>query len=383
MSILENLQRYGVAPPLASKVKAAELSLTKIRALSKNDLVKLFLFSPQEASELKKCVSRQPIDAEVATSLLSRSNHLCCVCKGDKGVGVVLHHIIEYEKSQDNSYTNLAVLCPNDHDRAHQSGLSLALTVDQVLKAKTSWEHQVEIENVRKAARSIQVVDEAVDYINIQRIEEMCLQRFGKIPRTTITSFMRQKGILGAGDRFDEKFVRDNLSHGSYLFDYVNSHETEHYRELLVKLSETIEFDDLSEAIRSGFRKLSVLEGKYAFFVGGVASKYPQYPILGSQAFEWKYKKGKVEVTWHADAKYFMSSSSISRQGSINRYLIYGLVRTVAKLETGVIQVKCSPLFVAQPREYVDRTPLIAWRKNRYLNFEDDEVDEDILTEDN
>jgi hypothetical protein len=141
------------------------------------------------------------------------------------------------------------------------------------------------------------------------------------------------------------------------LFDYINSHETEHYRQLLMKLSETITFSDLSEAARSGIRKLTALEGKYAFFVGGVHSKRPKRPIPTSKPIDWRFKTTRVEITWDGDAKYLMSSSAIGRQGGVNRYIVYGLVRTVHKPVKGPIQVTCSPLLVAQPTTYVDRTP--------------------------
>ena len=221
--------------------------------------------------------------------------------------------------------------------------------------------------NVRKAAQALDVDDEAIDYVNIMRIEEMCLRRFGAVPSTDISASLRRAGILGPDLRFDEVLVRNTLSGGGYLFDYGNSQETEHYRQLLMKLSETITFEDLSEAARSGIRKLEALESKYAFFVGGVSSKRPKRPIMASQPVDWRFKTTKVEITWNGDAKYLMSSSAISRQGEVNRYIIYSLVRTVLRPEKGPIKVTCSPLLVAQPSAYVDRTPAIARRPHGAL----------------
>jgi HNH endonuclease len=371
MPVLNRLLQYGVASPLAKKAEAAGLTVSTIRSTSQSVMVKKFGLETQEAAELKKCVARRPIDAD--DTLLSRSNHVCCVCKGQKGDGVIVHHIVEYERSQDNSYANLAILCPNDHDRAHHGGLTIGLTVEQIGKAKRSWEHQVEVANVRKAAQALDVPDEAIDYINIMRIEEMCVRRFGAVPSTDISASLSRAQILGSDLRFDEAFVRKTLSGGGYLFDYTNSRETEHYRQLLMKLSETITFEDLSEAARSGIRKLRALEGKYAFFVGGVSSKRPKYPIRESKPVVWRFKITNVEITWNGDAKYLMSSSAIFRQGNVNRYIIYGLVRTVHKPDKGPIQVTCSPLLVAQPSAYVDRTPAIAWRRH----WGDDQIEDE------
>lgn len=368
MSALDRLLQYGIASPLAEKARAAGLTTTKIRTLAVRDLVEKFRLEAAEAAELKKCVSRQPIDVEIAELLLRSSNHVCCVCKGAKGHGVIIHHIVEYERSQDNSYSNLAVLCPNDHDRAHQKGLTLGLTVDQIKKSKYLWEQRVEVLNAERAAKAINVRSEAVDYVNVMRIEEMCIQRFGSVPTTTISPSLLRAGIIGPDRRFDEKYVREQKSGRKYLFDYINSGETEHYRQLLEKLSEQVDFEDLSEVARRGIRKISALEGRFAFFIGGVSSKRPKLPIAGSEPFEWRYKARSVEITWNGDAKYLISMSAIGRQGSVNRYVIYCLVRTVVKIQDA-IQVKCSPLFVAQPTAFVERKPAVAWQRleARYL----------------
>lgn len=375
MSAEDRFLQYGVSSTLADKAVRAGLTVTTARALPIRELTGKFSLSGAEASELKKCVVRQPIDARVAELLLTRSNHVCCVCKGIKGTAVILHHLVEYEVSQDNSYGNLAVLCPNDHDRAHSSGLSLGLTDAQITSSKVAWEKQVELTNAQTAARGIVVDDDAIDYVNVMRIEEMCVRRFGKVPGTTITPSLRRAGILGPDLRFDEAHVRKKLSGRSYMFDYVNSSETEHYRQLLTKLSEVVDFEDLSEAARSGVRKLRALEGRYAYFIGAVSSTRPKLPITRkTQPLVLHHTSRGVRITWDGDPNYLMSMSSISRQGRTNRYIIYCLVRTVEKPDPkGPVEVTASPLLIAQPSAYVDRTPAIAWR--RYVpadDFDDD-----------
>jgi len=377
MAALDRLLTYGVSSTLADKAVAAGLTTTKVRALSKADLMGKYGLTGGESAELKKCVVRDPIDPQIADLLLERSNHLCCVCRGANRSGVILHHIEEYERTQDNSYRNLAVLCPNDHDRAHRSaGLTLGLTAEQIRKAKEKWEKLVELSNAQNAARTLDVNDEAIDYVNIMRIEEMCIRRFGSVPPTSISPYLTRKGILGPGRRFDEAFVRKNLSRGSYLFDYINSSETEHYRQLLAELSQTITFEDLSDAARRGIRRLKALEGKHAYFIGSVSSKRPKRPIKGSAPLTWRHKTNKVDIRWDADANYLMSSSSISRQGQTNRYILYGLVRTVHAEAGKPVQVTCSPLLVAQPSAHVDRTPDIAWR--RHWASDGDEAEDDF-----
>jgi HNH endonuclease len=147
------LIQYGLARDFAERVHGAGLTVTSARATSIKNLVSKYGFSSAEATELRKCVDREPIDPEVVNRLLLRGNFTCSLCKGQKGVSYVIHHIVEYEKTQDNRYENLIVVCPNDHDLAHQTGLTLRITADQLRNAKTAWEREVEIRNAERAVQ--------------------------------------------------------------------------------------------------------------------------------------------------------------------------------------------------------------------------------------
>lgn len=148
-----NLMRYGVTQDFAQKVHARALTVTTIRGTSIKNLVSKYKLSEDEARELKQCVEREPIAPAVMNRLLSRSNFTCCACKGTKGLSFVIHHIVAYEKTQDNTYDNLIVLCPADHDLAHQAGLSLRIPPEQLRKAKAEWEKTVDTMNAGRAVR--------------------------------------------------------------------------------------------------------------------------------------------------------------------------------------------------------------------------------------
>uniref|UniRef100_UPI002AB2C223 HNH endonuclease signature motif containing protein n=1 Tax=Burkholderia sp. BCC1993 TaxID=2817444 RepID=UPI002AB2C223 len=203
------------------------LTVSKARVLSQKDMVSKYGLSESEAKDLAVAVRRAAIDPDVAQLLLESSNFVCCACKGVKSPAYIIHHIVEYEKTQDNSYTNLAVLCPTDHDLAHQGGLTLRLTDDQIRRAKASWEKSVEIANAQRAAQKIDVSDDAIDYVNVKRIEELCVRLFKKIPNTDLTGGLKRVGILKADGSFDQKYVQTNLSGGRYLFDYI-THQGKH-----------------------------------------------------------------------------------------------------------------------------------------------------------
>lgn len=96
------------------------------------------------------------------------------------------------------------------------------------------------------------------------------------------------------------------------------------------------------------------------------------------------YSRKKLRIEWILDPSFLMSMSAIVRVGGKNRYIIYCLVRTVDERADGSILVKASPLLIAQPTRYVDKTPTIAYQKlyEKYLEegLIDDDLDDDGLT---
>lgn len=150
----ENLLRYGVSIGLARKAVESGLTVSKIRPLSLSDLTNTFSMTQAEATELKTCVVRAPIDKEIVSQLLSASNFTCNVCRGMKSHAYIIHHIDPYEQTQDNSYANLIVLCPSDHDLAHRPGaLTLGISKNQLIEEKEKWEAQVRASNINAATR--------------------------------------------------------------------------------------------------------------------------------------------------------------------------------------------------------------------------------------
>lgn len=373
---LDAFLRYGVAKDLATKANEVGLTITKVRSLSRSDVISRFGLSSNEAKILKLCVLRAPIEDHVIQTLLERSNFACSVCKGQKGPSYIIHHIVEYEKTQDNTYNNLAVLCPIDHDLAHRGGLTLRLTESQIRTAKAKWERQVELENAQRAAQLIEVRDDAVDYINIKRIEELCVRLFKIIPKTTLTTSLRRVGILGSGGSFDQKYVKEHLSGKRYLFDYITHQESEHYKQLMQEIAKSVNFVDLDEVASLGYGELKMIEGRYAFFIGGVYAKSPKLPITaGTPAILMHYTRKNLRIEWLLDPIFMMSMSAITRIGGKNRYIIYCLIRTVEKQSNNVVLVKGSPLLIAQPTKWVHKTPGIHYER-RYAEYIGDDLDD-------
>lgn len=371
MSIIsKKLLQYGISDELANKIISVGLTISKIKSLNQDDLIKKYSLSEKEASFISKAIKRKPININILNSLLDRSNCVCNICKGMKGKSIIIHHIEEYEISQNNNYNNLIVLCPTDHDLAHRDGLTLGLTPKLLFDAKIKWEKEVERHNSQVAANKIDVLDEAIDYVNIKRIEERCMNLYGAIPETTISNSLIKRKILDSSGVFNQKYVQTYLSGGRYLFDYMNCNETEHYKQLMQKISSKVEFHDLDEKALSGFTVLKDLEGQYAFFIGGVTSKSAKLPITQStQPFEMHYSRKGLKIEWILDPMFVLSTSAFCRLGSKNRYIIYCSIQSVKKVQQQKYTlISASPLMVAIPTKYVDKTPYFVYKKE-FENF--------------
>jgi len=331
-----------------------------------------------EARELKKCVKRLPIDEGTIQHLLSASNYVCSVCRGSKGTSYVIHHIVPYEETQNNDYNNLIVLCPNDHDQAHQGGLSMRITSKQLLKEKEKWQREVERVNVQRASRALDVDGGSIDYVNAQRIEEACTHFFGCIPDTNYSDALKDRGILSQEGLFDEPFVRKHMSGGKYLFNYLSTGETRHYKELMQRISDNVDFFDLDDNLNATALKSKELEGQFAFFIGGVTAKRDPWkngPIR--EMIEVKYKRQNFHIQWVVDSDYLVSSTSHARLSGKVRYIIYCQIKSIAQNRfTRQWTIKATPLLIAPPRHFINKKPIIAYVKEQEREeMEDEEFD--------
>jgi HNH endonuclease len=149
MSLVQTFIQYGVPSNWAAAYAVSGLSVATFKVTSKKHLAERYKIPVEQISFVKDCLQRKPIEEKIVQQLLEKSNFICCLCKGTKSDAFIIHHITEYSKTQDNQYTNLAVLCPNDHDLAHREGVALTNKISeaQIRQAKTSWEKQVKKDN--------------------------------------------------------------------------------------------------------------------------------------------------------------------------------------------------------------------------------------------
>lgn len=155
MSLEQTYIQYGVPSSWANDYEQIGISTSTFRQTSKKNLLEKYKIPKSQIDFVKNCLVRQPIDKAVVNKLLENSRFVCCLCKGQKSDAYIIHHIVEYSLTKDNEYSNLAVLCPNDHDLAHRNGVALTnkITEEQIREAKKNWEATVKKEN-KAAARN-------------------------------------------------------------------------------------------------------------------------------------------------------------------------------------------------------------------------------------
>ena len=108
---MEIFMKYGIDSNLAEILHSSGLTISTIKNTSVKNLIDRYELSEFQASNVKRAVSRKAVKQEILDQLLQNSAFTCCICQGHKSDAYIIHHIDHYNKSQDNSYDNLAVPC--------------------------------------------------------------------------------------------------------------------------------------------------------------------------------------------------------------------------------------------------------------------------------
>ncbi len=148
MSLKETFIQYGVPSNWAHEYELLGISASTFKTTPKKNLIDKYKIPEKQIKFVKNCLARQPIDNSIVQKLLENNGFVCCLCKGQKSDAYIIHHIVEYSLTKDNEYSNLAVVCPNDHDLAHRTGVMLTsqITEKQIRESKRNWELQVKKE---------------------------------------------------------------------------------------------------------------------------------------------------------------------------------------------------------------------------------------------
>jgi len=87
---------------------------------------------------------RTPIPNDLAAEVVFASDYTCCVCCGERGKRIVIHHIDE--NPNNNIFENLSVLCLEHHnDTQIKGGFGRTLNAPLVIKYRDDWLKKVKL----------------------------------------------------------------------------------------------------------------------------------------------------------------------------------------------------------------------------------------------
>src|SRR5579863_3170403 len=140
LSRAEKLLAIGIDSQTASRLAESGWTTTKLRKATAAKLEELGV-----SEEVRQSLGRPAIPHDLLAKVLHNSKRTCCVCR-NPDLPIIVHHLEEWHVSRDHSEHNLAVLCLNDHGKAHTTGtLSQNLTAKMILEHKSRWEERVRL----------------------------------------------------------------------------------------------------------------------------------------------------------------------------------------------------------------------------------------------
>jgi hypothetical protein len=171
LSKADKLLSIGLDQQTAAQLAANGWTVSKLKRAKTSELDVLGI-----SKEVRTALTRPPIAPDVLFKVLYKSKRTCCVCR-DPHHPIIVHHIEEWHETRDHAETNLAVLCLNDHARAHTiSKLSQNLTPEMIRRHKAEWEEQVRSSDANSILGLSRVDGANWDYVNITRVFRLANQ---------------------------------------------------------------------------------------------------------------------------------------------------------------------------------------------------------------
>ncbi len=92
-------------------------------------------YTELEIGLIQEKTQRTQVPPEIIDAVLNASDRVCCFCQdGISSRPFQIHHAVEYSKTQDNSFENLILLCPNHHQT-----IPKIQTPDEQKQARAGW----------------------------------------------------------------------------------------------------------------------------------------------------------------------------------------------------------------------------------------------------
>ncbi len=129
----DTLLGLGFDTDIIARIDEHGHTVSALRNLSKRAL--LADYSDTETALIRKKIQRTPIHPDVVEAVLAASDRVCCYCRdGLSSRPFQIHHAVEYSQTQDNSFENLILLCPN-----HHQAIPKKETLEAQKQARAEW----------------------------------------------------------------------------------------------------------------------------------------------------------------------------------------------------------------------------------------------------
>ena len=365
----------GIDSELAEKLRRSGETLNSLKMKTPAEL-DLLGVSRHAADNILKG-ARPPIPFPDLARVLIANRFTCCVCR-DHGRSVIVHHIKQWAESRDHSTANLAVLCMDDHDRAHKIGrLTQNLTPALVHEFKASWERDVARMDARAVLNASATESESWWLFNHVRLLELADSLGIDLAKIRGFSYMRRAGILGSDGRPTAQgqagYVYEG-EHGMSLYAYGRS--------ILNEVLDQLSALNISDDLDRGFLTAVVKRGHFLVVQGSFVFKRlvpwkdgPGQTLLGTR------KANGVEIYFTADRWEATSNSARccwlgGRQDAVCllRVMSIGYEAENLRIGTTALAIGAS-LPGLRTREYAN----VPYRAGYYMLSEEDEDEEDLF----
>jgi hypothetical protein len=277
--------------------------------------------------------------------LLFDNKWACCVCR-NADLPIVVHHIEPWAASKSHDASNLAVLCPNDHAKAHRTGdLEQNLSVARLRYSKRRWEKEVKDDDTLAIRMAVHTVGEYWHYFNLLRLTEMAKHHGISLKSLPHYADAEEVGIVNAKG----EIVFDDFEGG---YAYTGRHNRLRYwlaRDLFFSVLDEISVENISDRLDRSDLGITLIP-KDIIYVEGLHRFRPLGKIKNGEGQETQGSRSanSVRVIYTFDRWYATSSSahsqwlsggaavgSFCRVGSIGRH-------------DGKIIIKCSVMAICQ-----------------------------------
>jgi hypothetical protein len=363
----------------AERLVSAGYSLAKLQLLTRDKLIGLEI--PEHLVTTLLDEQRPPVPDPIVRKLLVDSRYRCCVChEPDKSL--ILHHIVEWSASRDNSEENLAVLCLNDHGEAHTTRLiGRNLTADVIREAKRVWTSQGYKDTADKISKLSQSEYATWDYINHSRLHSL-LQTAGIDPRSSrYASLLQSRGFhdsLGLIQDVSEWGISKIPS--QFMYDFGGATPLYLHNEwLLRQLLPKLELRDLTGRWSRSLVQALVTPGTMVVCQGAFYFRNEAKAQEGrNQLRKAKRRENNVQLSYNFDAWECTSNTAhtthlTGKSVATSICLIRGIEENKGMLE---LTATCIAMGTGFPR-IVPPTD-VQWLHDAYGNTEEEETEPDF-----